>query len=970
MTRLLFDCSTGMMNPYHKFLDLPEAETRPDYYGLLGVPRFADDIQQIHAAAVTCGQKLRGWDNSKFYLEANAVLDEVAQASLLLEDPIRKAAYDAELRQRLGMPAATTVVETPSTTAAEEPERIVTPVAPQQNPRPERAVVPTKTPEPERATLDEEPHDAAADDSGTNADRLFLMLAGGLIAVTLLITVPLFLLSGHKSDPTQNPTVAMSTDSETPDSKTSSPTDEPVSSGIDMATKSPEMSPSEPPSDKPVLETTSVDTSPPPVAPDEITNSIGMKLRLIPAGEFLMGSSDADVAAYKVDSTIKNAQVANDQPQRSVILTTPFYMGQFEVTQSQYKRVMETNPSAFSRGGRYASKVPGNLDPSEFPVENVSWFDAVEFCNRLSEIENLSPYYTLVEISRGSDKSITSGSVSVTGSSGYRLPTEAEWEYACRAGTTKPFHFGDELNGNQANVDGRFPYGTTTKGPDLHRTTTVGSYAKNQNAFGLFDMHGNVMEWCFDAYDESAYAKRAEKTADPVVTSGSEHRILRGGSTSLPPAFAYSGFRFRGLPYGSFVDWGFRVVRGGRGGQPATKSAVPAESTPARIADRLKRRISVDFQRTPLQDAFTEIGDKIGTRFEIDGDALKQSGFTKNMAQTFKHDQQPASTVLADMLKQYGEMCLVVDDVKQKIVVTTLAIAKQQGLQPFDLTSASTASSSSPTPPPVPASVNELAKTYTSKSTNMKLVLIPAGEFTMGSPADEAGRPDNEGPQHQVRISQPFYMGMFEVTQSEYESVMGTNPSWHSKTGGGISQVSRQNTSRCPVERVSWNNAVEFCQKLSVKEGVTYRLPTEAEWEYAARAGTTTPFHFGSTLNGNMANVNGGLPYGTTKKGRYLGGPTVVGAYSKNDFGLFDMHGNVSEWCEDTFDEQAYASRSGTTTDPKVTSRPGARVLRGGSWKYGSRLTRSASRSWGTPGNGSLDVGFRVVISSAAVRTP
>ena len=221
-----------------------------------------------------------------------------------------------------------------------------------------------------------------------------------------------------------------------------------------------------------------------------------------------------------------------------------------------------------------------------------------------------------------------------------------------------------------------------------------------------------------------------------------------------------------------------------------------------------------------------------------------------------------------------------------------------------------------------------------------------------------------------MRISQPFYMGVYEVTQGEYESVMGTNPSWFSKTGFGSSTVNGMNTSKFPVERVSWDDAAEFCQKLSAKDGVTYRLPTEAEWEYAARAGTTTPFHFGSTLNGDKANVNGNYPYGTTTKGAYLKRTTTVGSYPKNAFGLFDMHGNVWEWCEDVYDESLYGKRSGTTTDPKVTSGSEYRVLRGGSWYFNSWNSRSAVRFGFTPDDRVDDFGFRVVISSAAVRTP
>ena len=190
---------------------------------------------------------------------------------------------------------------------------------------------------------------------------------------------------------------------------------------------------------------------------------------------------------------------------------------------------------------------------------------------------------------------------------------------------------------------------------------------------------------------------------------------------------------------------------------------------------------------------------------------------------------------------------------------------------------------------------------------------------------------------------------------------MGTNPSRFSTTGTSSSKVSGMNTSKFPVETVSWADAVAFCRKLSEKDGVTYRLPTEAEWEYAARAGTTTPFHFGTVLNGDKANVDGNYPYGTTTKGPYLQRTTTVGSYAKNAFGLFDLHGNVWEWCQDVYDANAYASRSGTTTDPKVTSGSEYRVLRGGSWIDVAEFSRAACRLWGAPGVRNLSFGFRVV---------
>jgi len=209
-------------------------------------------------------------------------------------------------------------------------------------------------------------------------------------------------------------------------------------------------------------------------------------------------------------------------------------------------------------------------------------------------------------------------------------------------------------------------------------------------------------------------------------------------------------------------------------------------------------------------------------------------------------------------------------------------------------------------------------------SIGLKLVLIPAGEFLMGTtkkeeeaierlfkefPGARTEWLEDECPPHRVRITKSFYLGVYEVTQEQYERVMKTNPSGFSKNGESLyaelyTDVSGMDTSRFPVENVTWGEAAKFCQELSslLKEqraGRVYRLPTEAEWEYACRAGTTTPFHFGSDLDGRQANCEGTQPYGTSREGPSLKRTTKVGSYRPNAFGLHDMHGNVAEWCQD-----------------------------------------------------------------------
>jgi formylglycine-generating enzyme required for sulfatase activity len=264
-----------------------------------------------------------------------------------------------------------------------------------------------------------------------------------------------------------------------------------------------------------------------------------------------------------------------------------------------------------------------------------------------------------------------------------------------------------------------------------------------------------------------------------------------------------------------------------------------------------------------------------------------------------------------------------------------------------------------PQPPPPPAA---LAKEITN-SIGMKLVLIPAGKFLMGSPPDEKDRRDDEE-QHEVEITKPFYLGVYEVTQRQYEQVMRTNPSRFKKENGGGPDH--------PVENVSWQDAQDFCPKLSALEKEraakrVYRLPTEAEWEYSCRGGAreNTPFHFGKSLSSIQANFDGNYPYGDAPKGPYLQKTSPGGSYQPNGFGLFDMHGNVREWCADwygPYDKQDKKDPQG----PKTGDR---RVLRGGSWYYYGRDCRAAYRDWLDPADRYGLIGFRVVCVPAA-RTP
>ena len=247
-------------------------------------------------------------------------------------------------------------------------------------------------------------------------------------------------------------------------------------------------------------------------------------------------------------------------------------------------------------------------------------------------------------------------------------------------------------------------------------------------------------------------------------------------------------------------------------------------------------------------------------------------------------------------------------------------------------------------------------------SIGMKLALIPAGKFVMGSPKDERDRCDDEE-QHEVEITKPYYLGVYHVTQLEYEKIMGKNPSDFSATGSNKDEVKGMDTSRFPVENVSWDDTVEFCKKLSElsdekKAGRTYRLPTEAEWEYACRAGTTTAFHSENSLSSEQANFDGNHPHGEAAKGKWLERPTTVGSYQPNAFGLYDMHGNAEQWCQDWYDDGYY--KNSPKQDPAGPENGSDRVVRGGSWCDFDWFCRSAVRLTGKPGNRNDARGFRV----------
>lgn len=491
-----------------------------------------------------------------------------------------------------------------------------------------------------------------------------------------------------------------------------------------------------------------------------------------------------------------------------------------------------------------ADESPGDRD-SAIPA-TCQWIDAIEFCNRLSKQQNRTPCYRRTDYGT---------SVEIIEGDGFRLPTEIEWEYACRAGTTTPFHFGDTIGNHQANIK------IDDDTPDSpHQLVNVGSYFSNR--YGLFDMHGNAAEWCWE---------QAPGVMPQPLSVGDEWQAARGGSLSDDPRAARSADNSSAIAYSDVTGYqpgtvGFRIVSTTNGGNPSTPVSV---SLPENSS----------FSSTGMNEVFSD--------------------------------------------------------------------------------------------PPIP----------------IKMIRIPATTFLMGVTKDEADEM-NAFKAHNVMIPRSFLIGAHEVTQHQFEQIMGYNPSPHFAPR----LAERANL---PVDNVSWFDAITFCNSLSEKEslplyysirntkrdyanrsivaadvdvlgGVGYRLPAEGEWELACRGETHFPigyksknFHFGDTFANELANCCPEYSYGDGIRSGKGGTDRTsrVGSYAPNAFGLYDMHGNVGEMCCDRhgpsiamqigLSTEAYvvdpisAVDAAETNDPRMS---GPKAVRGGSWAEYWKYASSASR--------------------------
>jgi len=594
----------------------------------------------------------------------------------------------------------------------------------------------------------------------------------------------------------------------------------------------------------------------------------------------------------------------NERPQHNVNINRYIFMAESEVTQENWLSIMGNNPSA-------------NAGCDSCPVEQVSWNDAIDYCNALSINEGLDPAY------------IINGSEVIWSqfANGYFLPTEAIWEYACRASSTTAFANGEitELNCADPALDLIGWYCGNAE-ETTHQVAT-----KAQNSWGIFDMHGNVSEWCWDYYEYGYYANSPED--NPTGPATGSLRVIRGGAFNETARVNRSATRNSALPETASATTGLRVCRWAEDG-PAGTAYIQIDAEP--------NELNAPWTLTaPNAEEITGNGDDLIT-VSLMGEYTISWGDVEEW-----NTPSSESQVLID-----GENITFTGEYNQGI----------DGM-----------------------------------------VNIPAGSFVMGSPDSEPGHGGYET-EHTVTLTNSFYMSETEVTNQQYADLAqwaydngycsSSSSSLTDNLDGSTQELLDLDDGHCeisfngstftvdagkenhPVKEVTWYGSVAYCDWLSLQEGLTraynhadwqcnsnapysangYRLPTEAEWEYACRAGSTTAF-----ANGQITDTFCNDPV-LDAIGWYCGNAGgwthPVAELIPNAWGLYDMHGNLYEWCNDW-----YGSYSGDITDPVGASSGSYRVLRGGSWSYDAQFCRSANRDYFNPYSGNYVFGFRFVRS-------
>ena len=603
----------------------------------------------------------------------------------------------------------------------------------------------------------------------------------------------------------------------------------------------------------------------------EIAPGVKMTFCWCPAGEFMMGSPPSEEGRE------------NREDQAKVTLKKGFWTSKTEVTQSQWAAVMGSNP--LDGMGPYGKPHPENNKGPNLPVVGVSWEDAQVFMEKVNS--------TL-----GSEDG---GKMS--------LPTEAQYEYAARAGETGMYPGGslDEVAWHDGNSGGYpKPVGT-----------------KKANAWGLHDMNGSAWEWVQDCY----YVELPGGT-DPIAKENGLDRVIRGGcwfKEATRCRLATRSYRWQGAS--QCFSIGVRIVR----------NSWPVEVAKPAIDPEINgRNVSkITCQGSPSERSFEQTDSKRWMSGSAVYNEVKRNEWHVHLQRADEVDER-VQIDLAQMTVHFRGQ-----GPKEVLPISSasrqLSAAAEAAIEAMRLSGSES---------------SELqADQGMTNSIGIKLMPIAKGRFQMGSLFREEGYRLAEQ-RHEVTITRDYYLGAFEVTQAQYSKLMGANPSKFQ--GDAIGNIDSANH---PVDQVSWQDAVEFCKRLSElpeerAAGREYRLPTEAEWEYACRAGSRAPFGFGGM---ELADDYGWF------SSNCKGTSQPVGKKEPNAWGLYDMHGNVMEWCSDWGGDYP----EGAVSDPTGPKEGYSRMIRGGAWLTPPMLGRSGDRAFHFPPDTRSDyVGFRVALSA------
>jgi formylglycine-generating enzyme required for sulfatase activity len=693
----------------------------------------------------------------------------------------------------------------------------------------------------------------------------------------------------------------------------------------------------------------SVETQQPEPLPATFTNSLGMEFVIVPKGKSWLGGESGKPGDTEVE------------------VKENFYLGRYEVTQAEWDKLMGTRPSNFTRTGegKDAVKDVPDADLDRFPVESVTWEDAQEFLKRLNERDKQADWV-------------------------YRLPKEAEWEYACRGGPMSDkldsafhFYFGKpvaQLQPDQANFE---------HGKGLKRTCKVGSYPPNK--LGLHDMHGNVWEWCDDEHKEANGASRrvgrgggwdntsglCTATFGLVVASSYRNdrlglrvaRVPVGKEPLAPETSSDKGIRpgdTKEIDLLKLIDVKKHAVTGNWYFDgltlvtPSTKEHTP-KTLQVPIEPPQSYELELIVTKLPNNPTMglvvgipVGVGNVLALLEEVSGGLYATALHFIDGNRAFWYngkiftERKPARIIFKVSQEGFIITCDEKEIIKWKGDSKSLSagdwpVPNKRQLSVGTIGVGSGYHISKMVLRPVGGIANKAPATTFKNSLGMEFILVPKGKSWLGGGGGKAG--DKE-----VEFKEDFYLGKYEVTQEEWAKVMGTTPSYFSRAGGGngaVVGISDGELKRFPVEAVSWDDAQLFLKELNKRdkqEGWVYRLPTEAEWEYARRGGPLSDkrdsafdFYFDkpvAQLQPEHANFGTGMTR-TCK----------VGSYQANKLGLYDMHGNVWEWCED---------------EQKVDRGASPRVHRGGGWDAVSGACRAAYRHAHPPSFRDGGLGLRV----------